>query len=101
IFAWSGDDTLTGSGDADTFVFSQPIGADTVHDFDTAADTIDLIGYDGIGSFADVQSHMTDDASGNALITLGGGQSITLSGVSASSLTAPNFGFNVTPAAPH
>src|SRR5205814_1450195 len=31
IFAWSGDDTLTGSAGADEFVFSQPIGNDLVH----------------------------------------------------------------------
>ena len=35
---------------ADTFVFSQPIGADSVHNFDVSADTIDLIGYAGSGA---------------------------------------------------
>ena len=29
IFAWSGDDTLTGAGANDLFVFAQPIGNDT------------------------------------------------------------------------
>ena len=29
IFAWSGDDTLTGAGAKDLFVFAQPIGNDT------------------------------------------------------------------------
>ena len=29
VFAWSGDDTLTGSSGQDLFVFSQPIGDDT------------------------------------------------------------------------
>ncbi|TIW77445.1 MAG: adhesin, partial [Mesorhizobium sp.] len=48
IFAWSGDDVLTGSHGNDLFVFSQPIGADTVHNFDAAADLIDLIGYSGL-----------------------------------------------------
>jgi hypothetical protein len=98
IFAWSGDDTLTGSANADTFVFSQPIGNDTVHSFDASADVIDLIGYSGTASFADVQSHMADDGAGNAVITLADGQSITLAGVSMSSLTAANFEFDVTPA---
>jgi hypothetical protein len=97
IFAWSGDDTLTGSANADMFVFSQPIGNDMVHSFDASADVIDLIGYSGIGSFADVLSHMADDAAGNAVITLADGQSITLAGVSMSSLTAANFEFDVTP----
>src|SRR5206468_2159461 len=86
IFAWSGDDTLTGSAGADEFVFSQPIGTDTVHSFDASADTIDLIGYAGVTSLGDVAARMADDAAGNAVITLGDGQSITLDGVSASSL---------------
>jgi hypothetical protein len=98
IFAWSGDDTLTGSAGADEFVFSQPIGADVVHNFDVAADRIDLIGYNGIASFADVQAHLGETADGSAVITLANGQSITLEGVSASSLSAANFEFNATPA---
>ena len=96
IFAWSGDDTLTGSVGADDFVFSQPIGNDVVYSFDASADQIDLIGY-GLGSFADVQSHLAGDAAGNAVLTLADGQSITIEGVSASSLTAANFAFDETP----
>ncbi|WP_202190148.1 VCBS domain-containing protein, partial [Ensifer sp. LCM 4579] len=97
IFAWSGDDTLTGSSGADLFVFSQPIGADVVHSFDIAADKIDLIGYAGFASFADVLAHLTEDASGNAVISLGEGQSITLQGVHAASLGAGNFVFDQEP----
>ncbi|RUX29698.1 hypothetical protein EOA13_11655 [Mesorhizobium sp. M7A.F.Ca.US.011.01.1.1] len=97
IFAWSGDDVLTGSSGNDLFVFSQPIGADTVHNFDAAADQIDLIGYNGLADFADLQTHIADDAHGNAVITLGDGQSITLDGVHSSALTASNFVFDQTP----
>jgi hypothetical protein len=97
IFAWSGDDTLTGSAGADEFVFSQPIGNDVVHSFDASADKIDLIGYSGVASFADVQAHLSADAAGDAVISLADGQSIVLEGVSASSLTAANFEFNATP----
>ncbi|MDF3214798.1 Ig-like domain-containing protein [Mesorhizobium ciceri] len=98
IFAWSGDDVLTGSSGNDLFVFSQPIGNDTVHSFDAAADQVDLVGYSGFQSFADVQAHTADDASGNAVITLGDGQSITLEGVHSSALGAGNFVFDQTPA---
>ncbi|MER9593283.1 Ig-like domain-containing protein, partial [Mesorhizobium australicum] len=98
IFAWSGDDVLTGSSGNDLFVFSQPIGNDTVHSFDAAADQVDLVGYSGFQSFADVQAHTADDASGNAVITLGDGQSITLEGVHSSALGASNFVFDQTPA---
>ncbi|RUZ78462.1 adhesin [Mesorhizobium sp. M7A.F.Ca.US.006.01.1.1] len=97
IFAWSGDDVLTGSSGNDLFVFSQPIGADTVHNFDAAADQIDLIGYNGLADFADLQTHIADDAHGNAVIALGDGQSITLDGVHSGALTAGNFVFDQTP----
>ncbi|WP_210242711.1 hypothetical protein [Mesorhizobium sp. B2-4-17] len=97
IFAWSGDDVLTGSHGKDLFVFSQPIGNDTVHSFDTAADKIDLIGYSGFQSFADVQAHLADDGNGNAVIALGDGQSITLDGVHSSALTDGDFAFDQTP----
>ncbi|MGY8685639.1 VCBS domain-containing protein, partial [Bradyrhizobium sp. UFLA05-153] len=96
IFAWSGNDTLTGSSGHDTLVFSQPIGNDVVHSFEVSSDVIDLISY-GWQSFADVQTHTTDDASGNAVITLAAGQTITLDGVHAADLTAANFEFDVTP----
>ncbi|WP_128971356.1 beta strand repeat-containing protein [Bradyrhizobium tropiciagri] len=96
IFAWSGDDNLTGSSSHDTFVFSQPIGNDVVHNFEVSSDVIDLISY-GWQSFADVQAHTTDDASGNAVITLADGQTVTLDGVHAADLTATNFEFDVTP----
>jgi len=41
----------------DQFVFSQPIGNDMVYSFDAANDQIDLIGYTGFTSFADVQAN--------------------------------------------
>ena len=97
IFAWSGDDTLTGSSGSDKFVFAQPIGHDTIYNFDVASDHLDLIGFAGITSLADVLARTTTDANGNAVITIGDGSSITLVGVDAASLTAANFEFNQTP----
>ena len=96
IFAISGDDNLTGSSADDLYVFAQPIGHDTIHNFDVAHDRIDIIGY-GPASFDDVLSHTTADADGNAVITLADGQSITLDGVVAASLNANNFVFDQTP----
>src|SRR5258706_4575972 len=98
IFAWSDNDFLTGSTGNDQFVFAQPIGHDTVYSFDAAHDQIDLIGYAGFTSFADIQTHLAEDANGNAVITLGDGQSIELQGVHAAALTDTNFVFNQTPA---
>ena len=97
IFAWSGDDTLTGAGANGLFVFAQPIGKDAIYNFNTASDKIDLVGFNNITSFSDIQSNLTDDASGNAVITVGSGESITLHGVDAAALTANNFVFNLTP----
>jgi VCBS repeat-containing protein len=97
IFAWSGDDTLTASSGNDMLVFTDRIGNDVVHHFDTAHDQIDLIGFAGVSSFADVQAHLANDAAGNARITLGDGETITLTGVDAGSLTAADFVFDQTP----
>jgi hypothetical protein len=97
IFALSGDDNLTGSSGHDMFVFSQPIGHDVIYNFDAASDQIDLIGYSDFTGFGDVLAHTANDAAGNALITLGNGQSIMLNGVDAASLTASDFVFDQTP----
>jgi VCBS repeat-containing protein len=98
IFAWTADDHLTGSSGADLFVFSQPIGSDIVYSFDAAADRVDLVGFDGFVSFADVQAHLSDNGDGDAVIALGAGMRITLDGVDAASLTADNFVFDLSPA---
>jgi VCBS repeat-containing protein len=95
IFALSADDNLTASSAADLLVFAQPIAQDTIYSFDTAADRIDLIGFTGINGVVDLS--IADDASGNAVITLANGSTITVVGVHAASLTADHFVFNVAP----
>ena len=97
VFAWSGNDHLTGSSGKDLFVFAQPIGHDTIYSFDAAHDQLDLIGYASFTGFADIGAHLADDANGNAVITLGDGQSIELQGVHAGALTENNFVFDQTP----
>jgi hypothetical protein len=97
IFALAGDDHLTGAGGNDLFVFAQPIGHDDIYNFNPASDKIDLISFAHASSFGDIQANLADDASGNVVITLGGGESITLHGVNAESLTASDFVFNQTP----
>ncbi|MGF6487017.1 VCBS domain-containing protein [Pseudomonas frederiksbergensis] len=95
IFALSADDNLTGSSGADTFVFAQPIGNNQIYSFDVTADKIDLIGFPGINSFADLS--ITNDANGNALVSIGSGQSVTLKGIDAADLSEANFQFDVDP----
>ncbi|MGZ8171748.1 MULTISPECIES: VCBS domain-containing protein [Methylobacter] len=97
IFAWSGDDNLTGSAGADLFALGQPIGNVTVFNFDASADKIDLMGFAGITGFADIQRNLSVDADGNALITLADGQTIILKGIDPSALNASDFVFNETP----
>lgn len=97
MFAISGDDTLTGAGANDLFVFAQPIGHDTIYNFNVASDQINLVGFNSVTTFSAVQANLTDNASGNAVITIGAGETITLNGVDASSLNVNNFVFNQTP----
>ncbi len=97
IFAVSGDDTLTGGGGNDEFVFAQPIGNDTVYNFNVASDQIDLIGFNNFTTFVDIQANMADDANGNAVITAATGESVTIVGVDAALLTASDFVLNQEP----
>ncbi|WP_158703146.1 VCBS domain-containing protein [Pseudomonas chlororaphis] len=95
IFALSADDNLTGSSGADTFVFAQPIGNNQIYNFNVAADKIDLIGFTGVTTFADLS--ITNDANGNALVSIGSGQTVTLRGVDATDLGETNFRFDTDP----
>ncbi|HWT98316.1 MAG TPA: Ig-like domain-containing protein, partial [Terriglobales bacterium] len=96
IYAWSGDDTLTGSAGKDSFVFANPIGNDVIQHFDVGMDQVDLVGF-GIADFTALQGHIANDANGNAVITLGDGETITIDGVDAGQLTAGNFAFDQEP----
>lgn len=88
ITGGAGDDTLYGGGGADRFVFARGSGNDVIADF-ARGDRIDLSGYgfDGAPAVADVH--------GGALIDLGGGDTILVSGVTADhlSFTGGSFGF--------
>ena len=97
IFALSGNDTLTGASANNEFVFAQPIGNDTIYDFNVATDKIDLTGFAKIASFSDIQANIADDGHGDAVITIGAGETITLQSISVASLTASDFVFNQTP----
>lgn len=95
IFALSTDDNLTGSSGNDTFVFAQPIGNNVIYNFDVNQDKIDLIGFAGVIAFAGLA--IANNAYGDAVITIGDNQTITVKGVDASALTANNFLFDVEP----
>ena len=96
-----GDDTLTGGGGADTFVFRDDSANDTITDFDTARDKIDLTGLTATVTWAALSSKITTvtDPNDNTIVTglkidlsdFGGG-TITLTGLTAvSDLTEDMF----------
>lgn len=78
-----GNDILSGGADADRFVFGLNSGADVILDFDQAGgDRIALSGQSyGVGTAAN----------GAALLTLSGGGTVQLNGVSASAVTSSFF----------
>ena len=84
------DDMLTGGGGADTFVFNEDSGHDTITDFTSGADKIDLSSFTDITSIGDLRGFQAGD---DAVIMLGfnGGGSITLQGVQLGALGASDF----------
>jgi hypothetical protein len=51
-------------------------------------DTIELDNFNGIGSVSDVLNHLSTDSHNNAVVNLGGGDSITFQGISAAVIQA-------------
>lgn len=90
----AGTDTLTGGIGDDVFVFDGSFGSDTITDFAAGLGRTDRIWITGSSftSFADVQAHAVD-AAGNAVISVDGLGTITLTGVSVASLQADDFIF--------
>lgn len=88
IFGNLGDDLLTGGDGGDFFGFRSGDGIDVIADFQ---DGVDLIGLEATFSFADLAITQVD---ANTQIVLGG-LSITLQGVSATSMTEADFAFTV------
>ena len=90
----AGADTLTGGVGDDVFVFDGSFGSDTITDFAAGLGRTDRIWITGSSftSFADVQAHAVD-AGGDAVISVDGLGTITLTGVSVASLQADDFIF--------
>lgn len=67
----------------DNFVFHLGIGLDTIVNFDPQHDTIELDHFTNIQSMQQLESLITADAHGDAVIALGHHDSITVAGVNA------------------
>lgn len=96
----SGDDEMFGRFNADTFVFVDGHGNDTVGDFDSQNDfeQIDFSGLSTINSLADLNlgsatSGAATQVGQDVVIDTGGGNSIVLTGVNLSDLDAADFIF--------
>ncbi|MGC1494510.1 MAG: calcium-binding protein [Sulfitobacter sp.] len=89
-----GDDILYGNFNADTFVFSENHGNDTIGDFDavSAFERIDFSNLGSIDSWDDIVLHASQSGS-DVLISTGEHSSIRLIGVNISDLDASDFVF--------
>jgi VCBS repeat-containing protein len=72
----------------DNFVFAPGIGADTITNFNPQQDTIELDHFANAQTIQELQSLITTDAHGDAVIDLGHNDSITLPGMSPAELHA-------------
>ena len=86
-------DTLTGGNSTDTFMFAPNFGNETINNFNTSHDVIDLPA-SMVANFAALQADM--HASGaNTVITLDAHDTITMTNMTIAHLTANNFHFIV------
>ena len=95
LYGGAGNDTLTGSSNWDVFVFADGFGLDTITDFDVANayEKIDLQAVSSITDFADLSANHMSQIGSDTVIHANGGNTITLTGVDMSSLTADDFIF--------
>ena len=89
LFGYGGNDTLFGGAGADKFVFGHGTGQDSIGDFVAGTDKIDLTAI-GFASYQDV-INATHDVGGNAVIDLGNGDQLTLTGVTTAQLHSGDF----------
>lgn len=89
LWGGGGDDRLTGGTGADIFAFTSGNGNDTITDFDTGEDRLDLSDLE-IADFAAFAALASDQA-GGVLVSLDGDQSILLAGLALADLTEQNL----------
>jgi Ca2+-binding RTX toxin-like protein len=87
---------MTGGGNNDRFDFSGTIGADRINGFNSGAGVADVIRITGYGaalnSFAEILA-ATTQVGADSVINLGGANTITLIGITKTSLVADDFQF--------
>ncbi len=88
----AGNDLMIGGGGRDTFIFENGSGHDKILGFRDGKDKIDLSGYEGITSFADIEHDISGRWFGST-IHLDDGDTIYLAGVRAHRLDESDFVF--------
>jgi len=97
IFATGNNDTLTGGGGSDQFVFNHTTGAHTITDFSTINDHIDLTTLSSIVTAATLNAWLASNAAASTtnpadtVISLGSSETITLHNVLAANVHASDF----------
>jgi Ca2+-binding RTX toxin-like protein len=91
LYSNAGNNTLTGAGGFDAFVFVSPFGDDHIADYDAGGNFI-VFATSLFADAADVFNHMADDGNGHAVITLGA-DTITFDTVSTAQLMAHQSDF--------
>ncbi|WP_028467231.1 DUF4347 domain-containing protein [Nisaea denitrificans] len=94
LLGGAGADTLVGGDGNDLFRFADGDGADVITDFVVGQDVIGVstdINGTGVTSADEMLARITSDGSGNAVLDLAGGNSVTLIGVAPPELDAASF----------
>jgi hypothetical protein len=78
--------SVTVGPDGDHFVFNPGIGAETVTNFNWQQDTLELDHFANAQTTGELQSLITSDGNGDAVIQLGHNDTIVLPGVTTSEL---------------
>lgn len=90
----AGNDQLFGNSGADIFRVDDADGADAIHDFTLGVDRLMVavnVNGTAVASADHLLARLFDDGSGNAVLDLGSGNSVTLVGLAANQLGTDSF----------